>query len=150
MVRTLVYCLVAGCLAFSAAGATAGDLSPRDVFAMSKGETWATPLREEEMKELRGGFSGVAFRVVFSGNAEQAFLDMDTTGGVLDGTSTTGTTSDAQFTLAAVVGTFESFSGIVQIAQAIGDNLTVNNILNVQIVVVLSGQEANLNSIFGL
>ncbi len=150
MVRAMVYSLVAGCLLFSAAGATAGDLSPRDVFAMSKGETWATPLREEEMKELRGGFSGVAFRVVFSGNAEQAFLEMDTTGGVLDGTSTTGTTADAQFTLAAVVGTFENFSGIVQIGQAIGDNLTVNNILNVQIVVVLSGQEANLNSIFGL
>ncbi len=114
------------------------DLMPR--------QSWAKPLTESEMSELRGGFRGIAF---------SAFVTVENLQNDLTGTINASaeppiiTTSNDQVNIQTVIGNFVGAGarGIFQIAQVPGDFNIVNNNLFVQIFV--GDLDATAPSIFG-
>ena len=100
------------------------DLMPR--------QSWAKPLTESEMSELRGGFRGIAF---------SAFVTVENLQNDLTGTINASaeppiiTTNNDQVQIQTVVGNFVGTHGIFQIAQVPGNFNIVNNNLFVQIFV---------------
>ncbi len=112
------------------------DLMPR--------QSWARPLAESEISELRGGFRGIAF---------SAFVTVANLRNDLSGTINASaeppiiTTNNDQVQIQTVVGSFVGASGIFQIAQVPGDFNIVNNNLFIQIFV--GDLDATVPSIFG-
>jgi hypothetical protein len=121
-------------------------------------DAWATPLADAEMEDMRGGFSGLAFNVFFTG----FFDNLGNTAGNLtvnDGGATTPapppnfSVQDGQARISTVIGNFGGANGIFQIAQVPGSFNVVHNNLFVQIAVVnvLAGATApGLSNLFSL
>jgi len=106
-------------------------------------------VNEKEMDEMRGGYMGYSFSVLFQGW-------WDSLGGNTIGTTTTtgdsGTTNTSSSTpstnIEAVVGGLGSARGIFSIIQVPGSNniVTSNMIINIQIIQVLGNSVVNLPS----
>jgi hypothetical protein len=134
MQRWIVAVVIALGLVFPATGARSEggmlDLLP-------SGE-WATPLTDQEMGELRGGFNGFSFAVYFLGGIEnlgpvQGGIAADPNGvtpvpdPIIDPSGNSISTQ---------IGAFQGFSGIAQIAIVPGSNNFVQNNMFLQINVI--------------
>ena len=129
-----------------AAPAVAGSLDA------APDESWAKPLSNSEMSELRGGISGIAFSVFFTGFVDSlgnqvGTLETDTTG-TLDPTLTTTPTGDVR--ISTTIGDFHGATGIFQIAQVPGNFNVVNNNLFIQVAIINGPEVPSLQSLFGL
>ncbi len=119
--------------------------------------SWATPMMDEELGELRGGFAGLAFSVFFSGTFDSlgnatGTLEVDTTGN-FDAPDPVVTVTDTEVQITTVIGDFQGANGIFQIASVPGSFNVVNNNLFIQIAIinVLNGaQVPTLQSLLGL
>ena len=121
-------------------------------------DTWATPLSDAELENVRGGFSGLAFNVFFTG----FFDNLGNTAGNLtvnDGGATTPapppnfSVQDGQVRISTVIGNFGGANGIFQIAQVPGSFNVVHNNLFVQIAVINvlgNATVPNLSNLFPL
>lgn len=145
-------------VAAAATGARAnlGEAANLGTLGMMPTEDWATPLSDAEMAGIRGGYSGLAFGVFFTGyydrvGAVNGSLTV-TEGGSSPTPSPTFTAQDGEVRLSTSIGNFNGASGIFQIAQVPGSFNVVNNNLYVQIAVVnvLNGTPVpSLASLFG-
>ena len=129
-----------------AAWAQAGTLR------LGPSDAWAERLSEAEMAELRGGFNGLTFGVVFTGGLApnlEPIGDLKVTDPPA-GTSVTQN-SNGSVNVQAVVGSLGGASGVFQITQVPGSFNVVNNNLIVQINVVQSvGTVPDLNTLLNL
>lgn len=107
-------------------------------------QSWAKPLTESEISDLRGGFRGIAF---------SAFVTVENLQSDLTGTINASaeppiiTTNNGQVQIQTVIGSFVGATGIFQIAQVPGNFNIVNNNLFIQIFV--GDLDATVPSIFG-
>ena len=146
---------VGALVALLSSPAVADERGPGGTLGLAPSASWAMPMTDEEMGELRGGFMGLAFSVMFNGMFDS--LTGTTTGDLVvstDGTTTVGGTTieSAQVTdgvatarLRAHVGEFNGTSGFFQIGQLIGDNSILHNemIVNISIVQVFDPAQAS-------
>ncbi len=147
-------------LMFSSPGA-AGEKGPGGgtggTLGLGLDASWATPMTDDELGELRGGFAGLAFSVFFSGTFDSlgnatGTLEVDTTG-TLEAPAPVVTVTDTNVQISAVVGDFQGASGIFQIAQVPGSFNVINNNMFIQIAIinVLNGADIpSLQSLLGL
>ena len=138
--------LLVGAAMAGAAPASAGSLDA------APDESWARPLSNSEMSDLRGGISGIAFSVFFTGFVDSlgnqtGTLETDTTGTL---SPTVNATADGNVTISTVIGNFQGASGIFQIAQVPGNFNVVNNNLFIQVAIINGPEVPSLQSLFGL
>lgn len=153
MKRALILAVI-GCLAliplFPIRGMAAEKAVPE--LAALGGE--AEPLTSGEMAGLRGGYNGLAFRVVFEGfvdsNGNQDYT-LNTTDSSTPQSDVTVTQGDGQVSLTASVGGFAGASGVFQVTQIPGSFNVVRNNLYVQLFLLNSDltQIPSLTNIFG-
>ena len=113
---------------------------------------WADQLTDAEMAELRGGFNGLTFGVVFTGGLAP---NLEPVGDVQITDPPAGTqvtqNGNGSVSVQAVVGSLGGASGVFQITQVPGSFNVVNNNLIVQINVVQSvGALPDLNTLLNL
>ena len=125
----------------------AGLISVTPAMAMERGTlgkipgaSWATPVSDRELGNMRGGFGGLAFSVAFTGTVDnvgnvQGFLSVDP-GATQNAPPPTFSNSNGQVNIQTSIGNFEGASGIFQITQVPGSFNVVNNNLFIQIAVV--------------
>lgn len=143
-----VLALAAPCLLLAHAPAHGGD----GTLGLAPDEAWARPLSDAEMAELRGGFNGLTFGVVFTGGLAPNLEPIGelTVTDPPAGTSVTQT-GNGSVSVQAVVGSLGGASGVFQITQVPGSFNVVNNNLIVQINVVQSvGAVPDLNTLLNL
>lgn len=137
------------CLALASTSARAEDGTLR----LMPSTEWADPLSEAEMAELRGGFNGLTFGVVFTGGLSpnlEPVGDLQITAQPPAGTKVTQN-GNGSVNVQAVVGSLGGASGVFQITQVPGSFNVVNNNLIVQINVVQSiGTVPDLNTLLNL
>ena len=109
---------------------------------------WATPLTDDEMGELRGGFNGFSFAVYFLGGIENLG---PVAGGVAVNPTGVTPVPDPVIdpngnSISTQIGSFQGFNGIAQIAIVPGSNNFVQNNLFIQINVI-NGTLTSLPSI---
>lgn len=126
-------------LVFSSPGA-AGEKGPGGTLGLGLDASWATPMTDDELGELRGGFVGLAFSVFFNGTFDSlgnatGNLEVNTNGAV-GGPAPVVTVTDTNVQISAVVGEFQGASGIFQIAQVPGSFNVVNNNMFIQIAII--------------
>lgn len=109
--------------------------------------SWATPMTDGELGELRGGFAGLAFSVFFNGTFDSlgnatGTLDVDTTG-TFDGPAPEVTIDGTSAQISAVIGNFQGASGFFVINQVPGSFNVVNAtmIIQISIINVLNGTD---------
>lgn len=138
-------------LAFSSPG-VAGEKGPGGgtggTLGLGLDASWATPMTDGELGELRGGFAGLAFSVFFSGTFDSlgnatGTLDVDTTG-TFDEPAPEVTVTDTNVLITAVVGEFQGASGIFLINQVPGsfNVVNLNMFIQISIINVLNGADA--------
>ncbi len=138
--------------------AVAAERGPGGTLGLAPSASWATPMTDEEMGELRGGFAGLAFSVFFSGTFDSlgnatGTLEVDTTGTFGTAPDPVVTVTDTEVQISTVIGDFQGASGIFQIASVPGSFNIVNNNLFIQIAIinVLNGAAIpTLQSLLGL
>lgn len=141
--RKSVYAVISALVALHALPAVAADVSEAGNLDLLPDAAWATPLEEEALGEMRGGYMGIAFSIWMQGSIE------DLTGTAGDGGVTvveqttevppdlTFTSLDGDVQIGTVISdNFEGASGIFQIVSVPGSNVSVTNILNIQITVI--------------
>jgi hypothetical protein len=111
------------------------------------GEVVGTPIEEKNMEDMRGGYLGISFSVIFEGfwdTLGNFNANLITNGNT--GSGSTGTTippsslpPDTAVKIEASVGSLGGGKGIFQITQVPGSGNIVNNTLlvNIQIIQVL-------------
>ena len=112
----------------------------RGTLGKAPGTSWATPVSDRELGNMRGGFGGLAFSVAFTGTVDnvgnvQGFLAVDP-GATQSAPPPTFSTSGGQVNIQTSIGDFQGASGIFQITQVPGSFNVVNNNLFIQIAVV--------------
>jgi hypothetical protein len=113
--------------------------------AFAPDAAWATPISDDEMAELRGGFNGLAFNIAFSG-----FIDGmgDVNGNFAFGPEGIFPAEAPEFPdcgeacVSTQIGNFQGFNGVAQIVVAPGDFNFIQNNLFIQIVMVNGTPEA--------
>lgn len=116
---------------------------------------WAEPLPDAVLSKLRGGYRGIAFSANFSAFVEPASGMSSSPDVVFNGAKGAApssiSTPQGQVLLGASVGELGAGStGIFQISQAVGNNISVYNNLLVQIDVfniVDSGQQPDIRGL---
>jgi hypothetical protein len=116
------------------------------------GEMLGTPIEEKNMEDMRGGYLGVNFSVLFEGfwdtlgNFSASLITNGGTGSGSTGTGSSGTTippsslpPNTAVKIEASIGDLGGGKGIFQITQVPGSGNIVNNTLlvNIQIIQVL-------------
>lgn len=144
--RKFGYSLASVLAALSVAPAGAMDAKPNgNMDLMPYDVAWAVPVDDSELREMRGGFNGIAFSFWVQGSIEDLTTQTTTnpaTTAVSPVTDVTAT--DLSFTsvngdlqLGTVIsGNFQGASGIFQIASVPGSNVSVTNSLTMQVTVV--------------
>lgn len=99
---------------------------------------WAKPLPEAALSNMRGGYRGIAFSASFNAFVEPGTGMTATPDAVFKGAKggvpSTISTPRGQVYLGASIGELGGGStGIFQVSQAVGDNISINNNLLVQI-----------------
>lgn len=141
--RKLAYSVIAALAVLHALPAMAADVSGAGNLGLLPDAAWATPLDEEDLGEMRGGYMGIAFSIWMQGSIEDLTGTMGD-GGVTVVEPTTAVPPDLTFTsldgdvqLGTVISdNFQGASGIFQIVSVPGSNVSVTNILNIQVTVV--------------
>jgi hypothetical protein len=115
-----------------AAGPQGGTLAYAPALA------WAKPLPEAVLSKMRGGYRGIAFSASFNAFVEPGTGMTATPDAVFKGAKggvpSTISTPRGQVFLGASIGELGGGStGIFQVSQAVGDNISINNNLFVQI-----------------
>jgi hypothetical protein len=124
-------------LALGIAIAPAGALA-EGTLAFAPDAAWATPVSDDEMSELRGGFDGLAFNIAFTGfidslgNVDGNFAYGPE--GVFPSDSPEFDFSNGDALISTQIGNFQGFSGIAQIVVAPGNFNFIQNNLFIQIV----------------
>lgn len=129
-----------------------------------EGKMLGKAINETEMDEIRGGYMGFSFSVVFKGwwdslgNAGALFQsngavsgNSGTAGSASNSIPTNNLPANTAVNIQATVGGMGAARGIFQITQVPGSNNLVNNTLNVniQIIQLLGNSLANLPNIMG-
>jgi hypothetical protein len=117
-----------------------------------------TPLTDDELSELRGGFNGMAFNVAFSGFVDKlgngsGSLAVGQNGAIAPGPPPDVSVKNGEVAISTHIGNFQGANGIFQIAQVPGNYNVVNNNLYVQIAMInlpdVGAQLPNFASMFG-
>ncbi len=128
--------------------ALAAERGPGGTMGLAPDASWAIPMTDEELGELRGGFAGLAFSVFFSGTFDSlgnatGTLEVDTTGTFGAPPDPVVTVTDTQVTVTASVGSFQDFTGVGLFTLVPGNFNVVNTTVIFEIVIinVLNGAE---------
>lgn len=117
-----------------------------------------SPLTDNELSELRGGFNGLAFNVAFSGFVDKlgngsGSLAVGQNGAIAPGPPPDVSIKNGEVAISTHIGNFQGANGIFQIAQVPGNYNVVNNNLYVQIAMInltdVGAQLPNFASMFG-
>ena len=117
-----------------------------------------SPLTDDELSKLRGGFNGLAFNVAFSGFVDKlgngsGNLTVGQNGNIVPGPPPDVSIKNGEVAISTHIGNFQGASGIFQIAQVPGNYNVVNNNLYVQIAMInltdVKTQLPNIASMFG-
>jgi len=139
----------------------AGERGKRPSFAEAQLvmlQQHANPLPDEQLSDLRGGFNGLAFRVIFEGfansNGDRNFnlqVNSNTEPSSNGGQVTTTSQGDGEAKIIASVGGFGAARGVFQLAQVPGNNNVITNNLFIQLVLLNTGgtEVLRLSDIFG-
>ena len=119
--------------------AAAEDFERRGTLALAPLGTWAVPLKDSEMAELRGGFRGFAFNVAVSGSVENLRTGPDTGPTGMGGSLQNLELVDNRVDLQMAVGEFGGFNGVFQLSNVEGSYNVVNNNMQVQVFLVNGG-----------
>lgn len=142
--------LVAGAVAPAAA-----DDAKRGTMDLMPDLQHVAAIEDGKLDKMRGGFSGIAFNVIFSAFVENGVLTgggTTTTGGTGGLPPTTTTIANGQVTIQSFVGSLSNVSGVFNIVQTTGNFNVVNTNLTVQIAILNILNSSNvptLQSIFG-
>ena len=137
--------------------AVAAERGPGGTLGLAPSASWATPMTDEELGELRGGFAGLAFSVFFSGTFDSlgnatGTLEVDTTGTFGTAPDPVVTVTGEAVQISTVIGDFQGASGIFMINSVPGSFNVVTSTMYIQIAIinVLNGAEASaLPSLLG-
>lgn len=102
-----------------------------DALGVSKHECGNEALSDKEMGELRGGFGGIAFSILFGGSIANS-------GGantLPDGVGVSFS-DDNHVQLSGALGSFAGANGIFQLANIEGNNNIINNTLTINIAII--------------
>jgi hypothetical protein len=151
MSRKLAWFLGAALLSAVAIPASADELETKSVAALTQMAAWATPLNDQEMGELRGGFAGLAFNVVMSGTIERLADPNPGTTGVAGAPDPTITQSDGMVNIQTAIGSFNGAQGVFQLANLDHSNFNViNQNLFVQVAIIDVANSASVPTIQNL
>jgi hypothetical protein len=150
MFRKTALLLGATLLAASAAPAFAGELEAKPTNLLAQMVAWATPLNDNQMSEMRGGFAGFGFNVIMSGTLENLANTGSTgttgTTGAPDPTITTNT--DGTVNIQTAIGSFNGATGVFQIANLDHSSFNVvNQNLFVQVALIDVANSADVPAI---
>lgn len=140
--RKLAYAVISALVALHALPAMAADVSEAGNLGLLPDAAWATPLEDEDLGEMRGGYMGIAFSIWMQGSIEDLTTDPATDVTVVEPVTEvpadlTFTSLEGDIQLGTVISdNFQGASGIFQLVSVPGSNVAVNNILNIQVTVV--------------
>ena len=151
MSRKLAWFLGLAFLSVAAAPAGAGDLETKSLVTLAQMASWAKPLNDQEMGELRGGFAGLAFNVVMSGTIEHLADPGTGANGVAGAPDPTVSQSDGMVNIETAVGNFNGAQGVFQLANLDHSNFNViNQNMFVQIAIIDVANQASIPTIQNL
>ena len=134
MLKSMLALLLAAGIAIAPLLAVAAE----GTLAFAPDAAWATPVSDDEMADLRGGFNGLAFNIAFSG-----FIDSlgNVNGNFAYGPDGIFPAEPPEFPngdayISTQIGNFQGFNGVAQIVVAPGDFNFIQNNLFIQIVMV--------------
>ncbi|MGH6751357.1 MAG: hypothetical protein ACREDP_04245 [Bradyrhizobium sp.] len=131
--------------------ASAGELEANSLATLTQMAAWAKPLNDQEMGDLRGGFGGLAFNVVFGGTIEHLADPGTGANGVTGAPDPTVTQSNGMVNIQTAVGSFNGASGVFQIANLDHSNFNViNQNLFVQVAIIDVANAASIPTIQNL
>lgn len=149
MLRTSTLALGAALLMAGALPAAAGELEPKPLDALAQMVAWATPLSDNQMGELRGGYAGFGFNVIMSGTLE----NLSNTGSAGSGVTTgapdpTVTVGDGTVNIQTAIGSFNGATGVFQIANLDHSSFNVvNQNLFVQVAIIDVANSADVPAV---
>ncbi len=115
--------------------------------ALAELASWAEPLSDDEMGELRGGYAGFAFNVIMSGT----IAELTDPGNVTSAPPPNITVENGMVNLQTAVGSFNGASGVFQIANLENSSFNVvNQNMFVQIAIIDVANAAAVPSIQSL
>jgi len=151
MSRKVAWFLGIALLSAATVPASAGELEANSLATLTQMAAWAKPLNDQEMGELRGGFGGVAFNVVFGGTIEHLADPGTGANGVNGAPDPTVTQSNGMVNIQTAVGNFNGASGVFQIANLDHSNFNViNQNLFVQVAIIDVANAASIPTIQNL
>jgi len=151
MSRKVAWFLGAALLSAATVPASAGELEANSLATLTQMAAWAKPLNDQEMGELRGGFGGLAFNVVFGGTIEHLADPGTGANGVTGAPDPTVTQSNGMVNIQTAVGNFNGASGVFQIANLDHSNFNViNQNLFVQVAIIDVANAASIPTIQNL
>jgi hypothetical protein len=151
MSRKVAWFLGIALLSAATVPASAGELEANSLATLTQMAAWAKPLNDQEMGELRGGFGGVAFNVVFGGTIEHLADPGTGANGVTGAPDPTVTQSNGMVNIQTAVGNFNGASGVFQIANLDHSNFNVvNQNLFVQVAIIDVANAASIPTIQNL
>lgn len=152
MSRKVAWFLGIALLSAATVPASAGELEANSLATLTQMAAWAKPLNDQEMGELRGGFGGLAFNVVFGGTIEHLADPTPGANGVTGAPDPTVTQSNGMVNIQTAAGTsFNGASGVFQIANLDHSNYNViNQNLFVQVAIIDVANAASIPTIQNL
>lgn len=151
MSRKVAWFLGIALLSAATVPASAGELEANSLATLTQMAAWAKPLNDQEMGELRGGFGGLAFNVVFGGTIEHLADPGTGANGVTGAPDPTVTQSNGMVNIQTAVGNFNGASGVFQIANLDHSNFNViNQNLFVQVAIIDVANTASIPTIQNL
>ncbi|HWA46342.1 MAG TPA: hypothetical protein VHA10_24200 [Hypericibacter adhaerens] len=148
MSRKWAWLLGAAFLSVAAMPAGADELKAKSLDTLTQMAAWATPLNDEQMGEMRGGFAGLAFNVIMSGTIEHLADPGTGANGVAGAPDPTVTQSDGMVNIQTAIGNFNGAQGVFQLANLDHSNFNViNQNMFVQIAIIDVANAASIPTI---